>query len=220
MKPSNVPSASRSMLAERFRESVCVRCPGTMWGEKSICRVHNASIGRIEQCPEWETAAAGERTADTEMDKRSDAPSVDEETELKVYGELRDYSWSMREIRRLEESLAKMAGETGWIDPALVARYGIEAALPKAKGRKVGEPTPADRQLERTVQRLTVLKARTTALAAAAERLEDERERTLVDCLMAGERMNDISRHIGVSRQRLNEIRHSAVRKLAAMLYG
>jgi DNA-binding NarL/FixJ family response regulator len=66
------------------------------------------------------------------------------------------------------------------------------------------------KQLEATVARID----------AAAERLVDDRQRTILECIMEGERMNRIAQHIGVSRQRLHELKLELVRRLAEDIFG
>jgi hypothetical protein len=210
---------------QQCRDQVCAVCPGTLWGQKSICRVHNKSIGQIEECPEWRAALERDSSHKTAVKHPRDGRNGDNEDDpmqpylQKVDGEIRDFSWTLREVKRLEEHLEQAAGDIGWNGSPLVAKYGLEASLPGASGRKIGEMTLAEKQTERAIRRLTELKEKVSVLTAAAERIADEREKTILDCLMAGQRVNDISRHVGISRQRLNEIRHCIVRKLAYDIY-
>jgi|GEM_PF-1288178 len=203
---------------EQCRDAVCSACPGTVWGKKSICRVHNLSIGQIDSCPEWLSHSVRTQVASQAADKEQDLEPIMQYVQ-QVDTELRDFSWTVREIRRLEEVLEKAAMEIGPLNIRLVAQYGIEAALPKGKGAKVGELSLSEMQYERTAKRLVELKQRVEAFTQATDKIMEERERTVLDCLMTGERMNDIARHIGVSRQRLHEIRQTVIRKLTLDIY-
>ncbi|MDX8366789.1 hypothetical protein [Cytobacillus sp. IB215665] len=37
-----------------YIDRICVNCPGSLWGAKSICRIHNKSIGNITSCEQWD----------------------------------------------------------------------------------------------------------------------------------------------------------------------
>lgn len=206
------------LSSEQCRDLVCSSCPGTVWGKKSICRVHNLSIGQIDSCPEWLTHSLKASVVNKAAVEEQDLEPIMQYVQ-KVDTELRDFSWTVREIQRLEDVLAKAAVEIGPLNIRLVAQYGIEAALPKGKGAKVGELTLSEMQYERTAKRLVELKQRVEDFTQASDKFMDERERTVLDCLMTGDRMNDIAKHIGVSRQRLHEIRQTIIRKLTLDIY-
>ena len=216
-----ITSGKRAEVAiepEQCRDTVCSQCPGTVWGKKSICRVHNLSIGQIDSCPEWLTHSVKASVVSKAAAEEQDLEPIMQYVQ-KIDTELKDFSWTVREIQRLEEVLAKAAVEIGPLNIRLVAQYGIEAALPKGKGAKVGELSLTEMQYERTAKRLVELKQRVEDFTQASDKIMDERERTVLDCLMTGDRMNDIAKHIGVSRQRLHEIRQTIIRKLTLDIY-
>lgn len=191
-----------------YRDEVCGRCPGSLWGAKSICRVHQCSIGEIEQCPQWEAA-----TRTTRSERDPDRPGAKTEQMEQVEEELKDYPWMVREIDRLRETLQQIgAGLTGV--------YGLDGAMPKAKGRHADSVNREAQRREKYWSRLEQLEAKVRRLDAAAERVCDNRKRTVLTCLMEGQRMNHIARHIGVSRQRLHELKLELVRFLAKEMYG
>jgi hypothetical protein len=192
-----------------YREEVCGRCPGSLWGSKSICRVHQCSIGQIEACPQWETGRIVSGAYETDLDRTA---AKTEEME-QVEEELKDYPWMLREIERLRGLLEQVgAGMTGV--------YGLNAAMPKGKGGHADTVHREANKREKHWSRLKQLEAKVTRLDAAAERVQDNRKRTVLACLMEGQRMNQIARHIGVSRQRLHEMKRELVRTLAEEIFG
>ncbi|RKN85887.1 hypothetical protein [Paenibacillus ginsengarvi] len=192
-----------------YREEVCGRCPGSLWGAKSICRVHQCSIGQIEQCPQWEVA----NTRASHYNRDPDKSGAKTEQMEQVEEELKDYPWMVREIDRLRETLQQ-------IGTGLTGVYGLDGTMPKAKGRHADSVNREAQRREKYWSRLEQLEAKVQRLDAAAERIGDNRKRTVLTCLMEGQRMNHIARHIGVSRQRLHELKLELVRFLAKEMYG
>ncbi|MDB5053294.1 MAG: hypothetical protein JWM44_1344 [Bacilli bacterium] len=201
-----------------FRENVCASCPGTLWGQKSICRIHEKSIGLIDQCAEWE-------------EKLPDRPNKVEQLSLfdltpmleilqRVDQELKDYHWMVREIDRLERSIDQAIQSAPDVSNRLVAQYGIEAAMPKGQGKKLTSLTIDENKYERMVKRLEKLKKQALNINVAAESITDDKERTILDCILDGVQMKETAFHVGVSRQRMNEIKQDVIRKMAWAMYG
>lgn len=194
---------------EYYRDEVCSRCPGSLWGAKSICRVHQRSIGEIEACPQWEVkeAKASYHVRD------SDRHVVRTEQMELVEEELKDYPWMVREIERLRGILEE-AGS------GLTGVYGLDGDMPKGKGGHADSVHREAQKREKYWNRMKQLEEKVTRIDSAAERLRDDRQRTILECLMEGQRMNRIAQHIGVSRQRLHELKLELVRLLAEDIFG
>ncbi|GAA3410411.1 hypothetical protein ACFFNY_21785 [Paenibacillus hodogayensis] len=192
-----------------YRDEVCSRCPGSLWGAKSICRVHQCSIGEIEACPQWEAKDAGAAAARHDPYR----PSAKTEDMELVEEELKDYPWMVREIDRLRDLLEHVGG-------SMTGLYGLDGAMPKGKGRYTDSVNREAQKREKHWSRLRQLEAKVTRLETAAERIADDRQRTVLECIMEGQRMNHIARHIGVSRQRLHELKIELVRFLAKEIFG
>jgi hypothetical protein len=194
-----------------LREHVCANCPGSQWGKTTKCSIHNIHIGKVDSCPQWEQLESPKiKDHDGQLAIFDLEPAM--EIVQKVEEDLKDYHWMVREIKRLYEALND-AGEK------LVAQYGIESAMPKAKG---GNSNPVEREASRRSrewQRLEKLQKKVMSIDAAVIKIEDDKERTVLECMLDGERMNMISKHVGVSRQRLNEIKRDLVKRLAWELY-
>jgi hypothetical protein len=194
---------------EYYRDEVCSRCPGSLWGAKSICRVHQRSIGEIEACPQWEVKEA--RVSYHVRD--SDRHVVRTEQMELVEEELKDYPWMVREIERLRGILEE-AGS------GLTGVYGLDGAMPKGKGGHADSVHREAQKREKYWNRMKQLEEKVTRIDSAAERLCDDRQRTILECIMEGQRMNRIAQHIGVSRQRLHELKLELVRLLAEDIFG
>ncbi|NRS17612.1 hypothetical protein HPY28_22305 [Brevibacillus sp. HB1.2] len=188
-------------MKDKLIERVCEKCPATQWGKKSICSVHNLHVGKIETCPEWDEYIVSQRglkyhdgqTAFADLEPAMEWLQRTEE-------ELRDYPFMLREIDRLKGYL-KDAGE------GTVGAYGIDAFQPKGKGKN-GDKTHAEVvRRERKWKRLSKLQEIVERIDQAVECITDEKEKTVLDAIMDGEKNNFIARQIGVSRQRYYEIK-------------
>ncbi|WP_078382352.1 hypothetical protein [Sutcliffiella halmapala] len=203
-------------------ENVCGNCPGSLWGTKSICRIHNRSIGEINTCKEWNRRSTSEAEASFINQEGQLAFTVLEpaiEVVQKTEEDLRSYHWMMREIDRLQKELDKAL--KGFIpQSSLVAQYGVEATLPKAQGTKPSTMSVSEEKYDRQYKRLKALQEKIKKIDIAAAKLTDQKESTVLECILDGERMNMIASHVGVSRQRLNEIKRLLVKKIAWELYG
>jgi hypothetical protein len=194
-------------------ETVCINCPGSLWGEKSICRIHNKSICEITTCEQWTRQQNDFKFEEGQVAFMDLEPAM--EIVQKTEEDLRDYHWVVKEIERLQKYLDNSNKDLG-PSKRLTAQYGVEAAMPKAQGVK---PSVTDERYERQWRRLEKLKEKVHKINVAAEQIVDDKERTVLECILDGERMNMVARHVGVSRQRLNEIKRLIVKKMAWVLY-
>lgn len=201
----------------KCRETICVNCPGTLWGKKSICRVHDKSIGLIDECDEWKRDSVP--LQEIEQMELFDLEPVMEVIQ-RVEQELKDYNWMVREISRLERRLDDAIQSTPSFSGRLVAQYGIEAAMPKPQGKALASLTMEEKQFDRMVKRLEKLKFQSSTIDKAAESITGQKERTILECILDGVKMNETAYHVGVSRQRLNEIKHEVIRKMTWLMYG
>ncbi|WP_400162464.1 hypothetical protein ACAF76_002460 [Brevibacillus sp. TJ4] len=206
-------SSHATMNTDLLREMVCENCPATGWGKRTRCQVHDQHVGNIQACPEWdkyvreqqekEKQAKGGRT-DIREREQEPALSLMQRTE----DDIRDYPYMQIEVMRIQRYLQ----ESG---QAMVASYGLEAALPKGQGRH-GDSTYVEAlRRERKWKRLQSLQHKIERIDRALEQIGDEQERLVLEALLDGDKNNLIAREIGVSRQRYYEIKRRAVMKLA-----
>ncbi|WP_074011223.1 hypothetical protein [Numidum massiliense] len=191
-------------------ENICANCPGTHWGKKSICRVHDKHISQIETCPEWERQI--KEDGDGQLSFLDIEPAV--EVVEKVWEDLRSYNWMIKEVNRLNSELYKVSSPP----EHLTAQYGIEAVMPKPKGTIPVSDIEMQR-IERLKHRVDRLQIKVHKIERAIRKLDDDKERSFIDCVLSGWKMKDIARHIGVSRQRLNEIKRSVIKRFAWEMY-
>jgi hypothetical protein len=131
----------------------------------------------------------------------------------KMEDELKDYPWMVREVARLREELQE-------IDAGLTAKYGIEAGMPTAKGAANNMVQREVQKREKRWQRLVHLENRVRTIELAVDRVEGDRSRTILACMMEGRRIKDIADHIGISRQRLHLVKRDLMTLMAGWIYG
>jgi hypothetical protein len=188
-----------------------------MWGEKSICRIHNKSIGEIASCEQWtRKESLSYKVNDGQLSFTDLEPAI--EIVQKTEEDLRDYHWIVKEIERLQEYLDKAVRSFG-PGSRLVTKYGLEASLPKGQGLNIEKNSITEERFERQWQRLEKLKEKVKKIDSAAQQIVDEKERTVLECILDGVRMNMVARHVDISRTRLNEIKRLIVKKMAWVLY-
>ncbi len=202
-----------------FLEEVCAKCPGSQWGKSAMCRIHDMHIGKVQSCPEWK----GHQAIAQEEEHQEQIAWIDLEPAMeyieKTWEDLTAYHWMIKEIERLKRDLDKVT-ITAPEGSALVAQYGIEATLPKGKGKKVAYLSVSEERYEKKLQRMKHLEEKVRRIQEAADKITCEKERAVIECILDGERMNFIARHVGISRQYLNEIRRKLIKKMAWELYS
>lgn len=195
-------------------EKVCGNCPATNWGQKSTCSIQNLHVGKVESCPEWDKYMAdhqGLRNHDGQLAFTDLEPAM--EWLQRTEEEIRDYSFMKREINRIKSYLED-AGE------GTVGQYGIEMVMPRGKGT-TGDKTHGEvARRERKWKRLKNLENTVFQIESAMNKLTDEKEIAVLECIFDGVRMNMIARHVGVSRQTFYDIYHLVIRKMAWEMYG
>jgi hypothetical protein len=202
--------------AELF-ETVCINCPGSLWGEKSICRIHNKSIGEVASCEQWTRLNTnsikidGGQLAFTDLE-----PAI--EIVQKTEEDLHSYHWMFREIERLKKELNDAIKTLG-PSSRLTAIYGDEAGMPQGQGLKLSTMSISEQRFDRQWRRLKKLEQKVEKINQASDQITDDKERTVLECILDGIRMNMVARHVGISRQRLNEIKRLIVKKMAWVLY-
>lgn len=121
---------------------------------------------------------------------------------------LRDYRWMINEIQR-QRKLLEDAGEN------ITAQYGIEASLPKGKGQ---HSDPIFREVVRRVKKsrwVENLERKILFIQSRVDRITDERERAVLECILDGMSMKAISRHMGLSVRHIQRIKNSIVEQMS-----
>ena len=138
----------------------------------------------------------------------------------KVEEEIKDYHWMVKEIDRLRNEIHKAIISNPAIQQKLVATYGDAAGMPSGKGLQLSTLIIPEERYEKQIARVKRLDNKVRQINDFAIGLGDNKHRTVLECMMDGMRKNSIARHVGVSRQRLNEIKRDIVNQLARALYG
>lgn len=121
---------------------------------------------------------------------------------------LRDYHWMINEIKRQRKILEDMNGN-------LTAQYGIEAAIPKAKGL-TGDPIYQEVvRREKKSRWVEKLEKKILFIQSRVDRITDERERAVLECILDGMSMKAISRHMGLSTRHIQRIKNSIVEQMS-----
>jgi DNA-directed RNA polymerase specialized sigma subunit len=121
---------------------------------------------------------------------------------------IRDYHWMVKEISRINNIL-KDTEFTG------TAQYGLEATLPK--GNKVHHDKmdfEVDRRIKKS-RRVEKMERKIRFIQERFDRLKDEREKVILDCLLDGMNLTDISEHLGMSRKHIHKIKDNIAEQLA-----
>lgn len=120
---------------------------------------------------------------------------------------LRDYYWMTNEIAR-QRGLLVNAGEN------ITAQYGIEMVMPKGSG--TGDPIyiEVQRRVKKT-KRVERLENKVKFIQDRIHLIDNEREKTVLDCLLDGMSMIKISRHMGLSERNIYTLRDNIVDKFA-----
>lgn len=121
-----------------------------------------------------------------------------------IYGILKDYSWMVKEIQRIDTYLSET-------DFKGTAQYGIEATLPKAQGivgkaleNEVMRRLNKSKRLQRYINEVNFINERIPVVT-------DEKEKVVLDCILDGMSLAAISHHLGISRKQVHIIRDHIV---------
>jgi hypothetical protein len=126
---------------------------------------------------------------------------------FQIYGILKDYHWMLREIKRIDYELSKT-------DFQGVAQYGVEATLPHAVGivgraleNEIVRRSKKSERLYEYVEKVNFINGR-------LGKVQDEKLKVTMDCMLDGMSMVQIGKHLGLSRRRVHELRDEIVNKL------
>lgn len=126
---------------------------------------------------------------------------------FQIYELLKTYHWKVREIKRIDEYL----GDTDFTG---VAQYGIEATMPSGQGivgkaleNEIIRRSKKSKRLIGYIEEVNFINAR-------LDRVVDEKEKVILDCMLDGMSITAISKHIGISRKHVHKLQDDIVNKL------
>jgi DNA-binding NarL/FixJ family response regulator len=111
----------------------------------------------------------------------------------------------VKEIQRLKEELNVITAGT--------AKYGIEATLPKGNGTS----NPIEREAisrERRHKTLKKFEEKVKFIEMNSGCIEDDRELTVLNCLLDGMSIVAISQHMGFSERKVYMLKDEIVKKM------
>ena len=121
---------------------------------------------------------------------------------------LRDYHWMVREIARLRDMLSD-AGER------VVRNYeGLD--MPKPQGRRTDPVSLEASRRERLWRKLQNYEQKVKFVQERMDVIEDEREKTVLDCLLDGMSLRSIAEHLGLSRRHVQNIKERIVEQFCS----
>ena len=126
-------------------------------------------------------------------------------TKQEVEQILKDYHWMVREIERIRKYLAG-AGER------VVVNYE-SLDMPKPQGG-VRDPVHAEvARREKQWRRVAKLEEKVMFIQDRIDLITDERERTVLDCMLDGMSFTAIAYHMRLSKTHVNRIKDDLVQK-------
>ena len=121
---------------------------------------------------------------------------------------LRDYHWMIREIERLRDLLGD-AGER-------VVRNYEALDMPKPQGGKTDPVALEVARRERSWKKLRAYEQKVMFVQERIDIIQDERERTVLDCMLDGMSMRAIANHMGLSRRHVQNLKDNIVEQFYA----
>lgn len=119
---------------------------------------------------------------------------------------LRDYHWMTKEIARLTEELNTS-------NASVTAAYGIESTMPK--GGDISNPTEREViQRDRRYETKKKFEKKVTFVETYSKHIKNDREITVLNCLLDGMSVVSISQHMGFSERKVYVLKDSIVNKM------
>lgn len=146
------------------------------------------------------------RKNDIQENRPSDALGVGGMNRREIEETIRNYHWMVKEIERLVELLGD-AGER------LVLDYS-HMGLPKPKGLQSDPVAFEAMRREKDFRKLKRYMERVKYIEDRIEWIRDEKERTVLDCLLDGMTIVSIANHLGCTRKTVREIRERIINRL------
>jgi hypothetical protein len=179
-------------------------------------------IGKISSCQQWDDKEAEQWIDDDGQLALTNLEPVLELLHV-AQDQLDGYYWMTQQIEKLRSKIQSGLGSNDDV-AAGTAQYGIEATLPKARGRN---SDPVFREARNNLQAWERLNRRVKRFEDKVKRVDafaeknnlSEKEQIVLEGIMDGQKMKDIAKEIGVSRTRAQELKNKVVNDLAWAIY-
>ncbi|MDQ0299658.1 DNA-directed RNA polymerase specialized sigma subunit [Salibacterium salarium] len=128
----------------------------------------------------------------------------------KVNKDINNYYWMSRKVSQMEAEQFEAAAQ--------ISQYGDDSTMPKPD--EISDPTYGEVQKKmRVEERNRRFLEKIKRLENAVSQLDDERERLIIEGCMDKVTLRATGQVLSISRQATFEIKESAVRKLAVIMY-
>lgn len=123
---------------------------------------------------------------------------------------LKDYHWKLHSVRIMRESI-------GEVNSNLTAQYGLEAAMPKAKGNPSDPILKEVERRDRRWKKVSAYERDIQFIQSRIDRISDERETEVLHWLLEGKSMRWIGLHMGLSDKHIGRIKDQIVAQMSHM---
>lgn len=113
---------------------------------------------------------------------------------------LGDYSWMIKEIKRLRPLL-------GEVEDNQVSQFSVKGILPKPQGMANNPISNETVRGNKRHKRLTDLEDNVLFIQNRMHAITGDREIAILGCLLDGMSISSVSRHMGLSRTHIHRIR-------------
>jgi DNA-binding CsgD family transcriptional regulator len=120
---------------------------------------------------------------------------------------IKDYQWMIGLIKEYQYELDVPAFKG-------VASYGIEASLPKGQGMVSKALELEVERLDGRYKRISDYINKVNYINDNRHKVTDEKEIEVLDCLLDGDSLAAIGRHMGISKRRMDKLRSDIVDRL------
>lgn len=127
-------------------------------------------------------------------------------TFYEIENAIKDYFWMNKEIIRLREELSTT-------NTSLTAGYGIEATMPKGN-TTTNQIEREIVQRDRRHKTLRKFEDKVSFIEIHADCVRDDKELTVLNCLLDGMSIVSISQHMGFSERKVYGIKDDIVNKI------
>jgi hypothetical protein len=124
-----------------------------------------------------------------------------------VYEIIKDYQWMIGLIKEYQYELDVPAFKG-------VASYGIESSLPKGQGLVSKALELEVERLDGRFKRISDYINKVNFINENRHKVTNEKEMEVLDCMLDGESLAAIGRHLGISKRRTDKLRSDIVDRL------
>ena len=124
---------------------------------------------------------------------------------------VKDYHWMINSVKVIREGMNEV-GE------GMTARYGLEAAMPKASGGRPGDPIHREfNRREKRLKKVYEYERKIQLVQELIPLVTEDRETEVLHWLLEGKSLRWIGRHMQLSDRHIGRIKDAAIDKMLQM---